>query len=112
MPLYGRFGDEIELTREATIDEVLKDWGVKPTAKSRAAQEERTRAKDRCDYGMMWWGRFKNGTIDTEERIFELAFCRADGGFAEIDDVRRKLMGETRYHEAVGKPIPSGKERM
>lgn len=100
--IYGRMGGELVLVREATVEEVLKDWGVKPTAKSAAAQKEIETAKSRVGYGMMWWARWPE---DGQERLCELAFCRADGGWAEIDDARKAIMGEARHAEASGRRV-------
>jgi len=99
--IYARFGDEITLLREASLLDVLKDWGHAKWSKSKKYAEDEKIAAERVGYGMMWWAKFQNG----EERIAELAYCRADDGWKEIDDTRRKIMGEARYAEACGKPV-------
>lgn len=99
MAIYGRGGDELVLLREATVEEVLKDWGIKPNSRKHDDKLEIQKAKDRVGYGMLWWAKY---TADNAETLCELAYCRADNGFAEIDDTRRALMGAARYTEATG----------
>lgn len=95
--IYGRFGNEITLAREATVADVLKDWGHAKPSKSHKYAEDEKQAAERVGYGMMWWG--------TDERLYELAYCRAEGGWAEIDDARKAIMGAERYAEAFGMPL-------
>lgn len=102
MAIYGRWGDEITLIKEATVADVLDDWSVRPGDKSKQAKQDRKLAAERVGYGMMWWAQYKDG----EKRVLvELAYCKADEGWKEIDEVRETLMGEPRYSEAVRKPV-------
>lgn len=95
--IYGTFGNKLELVREATVDEVLTNWG----SRSRA---DKTIAKERCGRGMMWWvsGYHTNAA---EPRLYNLVYCRADGGWDEIDAARKKIMGEKRYQEAAKRSV-------
>jgi hypothetical protein len=93
MALYDQVGGEVTLEREATFAEVVSEWMWRSASAKKAAN-------DRIGYGMLWWGK-----VDGERRLFDLAYVRADGGWAEIDDARRALMGDARYREASGMPV-------
>lgn len=102
MAIYGRGGNEIELIREATMAELLREWSCPEKPRSKKQREDHKLASERIGYGMMWIGKDKE---DGHESIYELAYCKADGGWAEITDARRKIMGEARYAEAAGIPL-------
>lgn len=93
MTIVSRWGGDIVLEREAT----LKD--IRPLDHRKADKQD----AERISYGMLWVGYLT--TSPSEKRIFDLAFLRADGGWAEIDDERRRLMGEARYQEACNTPV-------
>lgn len=56
----------------------------------------------RRGYGMLWIIKYAD---DGRESAADLAFLKADKGWAEIDDARELLMGPERYAEAVGRPV-------
>jgi len=102
--IYSRFGGTVQLIREATLSELLSDWNCPENPRSAKQKKDHAEAKQRIDYGMMWWAKYEDGT----ERIAELAFLRADDGWKEIDSTRKALMGEARYMECCGGPLFQG----
>jgi len=75
--IYGRFGEECEIVRKATLADVRKLDNRKPDAQDKEA--------------------LKNGSYvvirfpGDVERLYHLAFLRADGGSLEISEAIAKL---------------------
>lgn len=77
MAIYGRFGVEVKILRRAVLEDVQKCDRRKPDKQDREA----------LNAGSYWIVDFV-GTKerDGKERLYHLAYLRADGGFSEIDD--------------------------
>jgi hypothetical protein len=77
--VYGRMGGTVRLTRMATPADAKLD-NRKPDAQDR----------ERCEIGYLMVGRFvrEDGT-ESEDRLFDLAYLRADGGWKEIKEAAR-----------------------
>lgn len=72
--IYGRMGGQVRLVRMATpADAKLENR--KPDGQDR----------ERCEIGYLMVGRFvrEDGT-ESEDRLFDLALLKADGGWKEI----------------------------
>lgn len=91
--IYSRGGEPITLTRKATVEETMKEWGwVKsksggwrsaPRAShENSAAQDLKYATDRVGYSMMWWATYEDGAV----RLVDAAMCKADGGWGEISD--------------------------
>ena len=76
MAIYGRFGVEIIIKRRAVLGDVQKLDNRKPDKQDREAIKA----------GSYWVVDFV-GTKDRDgrDRLYHLAYLRADGGIAEID---------------------------
>lgn len=79
--IYGRFGDKVTIKRRAVLADVKRLEGRKPDKQDLEA--------------------FKNESYvivlqdDGKERLYHLAYLRADGAFAEIMDTLRGLDSKT-----------------
>lgn len=75
--IYGRFGDEVQILREGTIEDVKTLDKRKPDKQDRDCLES-------CSYVVVLdsWG---------FERLYHLGFLRADGGFTEVVEAMRKV---------------------
>jgi hypothetical protein len=69
--IYGRFGDEVTVVRRGTLADVKALDNRKPDKRDRDIVELGGYVVVRQDDGV--------------ERLYHLAFLRADGGIAEID---------------------------
>jgi hypothetical protein len=70
--IYGRFGDAVTIVRMGTLDDVKTIDGRKPDKQDREAVEIGSYVVVRQDNG--------------KERLYHLAFLRADGGSKEINE--------------------------
>jgi len=68
--IYGRFGNPVTIKRRGTLDDVRKLDGRKP---------------DKQDREALALGSYVVVECDGKERLYHLAFLRADGGIREID---------------------------
>lgn len=87
--IYGRFGEELEVVRLAVLDDVRALDGRKADKQDREA--------------------IANGSYvvcrdveSGEERLFHLAFMRADDGFREITQAIERVTPPTSQKAAVG----------
>lgn len=78
--IYGRMGGVVKLLRRAVPNDAKLEHR-KPDSQDR----------ERCKIGYLMVGRFINedGT-ESEDRLFDLAYLRADGGIQEINEEARK----------------------
>lgn len=77
MAIYGRFGVEVRIKRRAVIEDVKRCDNRKPDKQDREA----------IAAGSYWIVDFV-GTKgrDGRDRLYHLAYLRADGGISEIDE--------------------------
>lgn len=79
--IYGRTGNEVKILRRGTLDDVTKLDGRKPDKQDREAIKLDAYFVVEC-FG--------------QERLYHLAFIRADGGAKEIDDEIERVTGVRR----------------
>jgi len=78
MAIYGRWGNKVQIVRRAKAKDFQALDNHKPNKLERAG----------LSIGSFWVVR---GEDDEKERLYHLAFLRADGAFAEIADRCREL---------------------
>ncbi len=75
--IYGRFGDVVEVVRMGTLDDVVLLEEREPDRQDREAIKNGSYVVVRRDNGI--------------ERLYHLAYLKADNGFAEIQVAISKL---------------------
>lgn len=96
MALYTRFGDQVELVRLATVDDVRTFERRKPDAEDRRRSRECWRAIARYCGGPNRGSRNPNANGCGDENVgkeilVDAAYLKADGGWSEISDAFHAL---------------------
>jgi hypothetical protein len=84
--IYGRFGDEIEIVRVA----VLAD--VKRLDKRKPDKHDKQRVADGCY--IVTRSKSADDPFGGDERLHDICYMRADGGFKEITEAIRRLSAQ------------------